>query len=160
MNRNRIDALTAQFEALYQGEPWLGEAFTKKLGDLDESQVFTRPMPNVHSVGEIISHLVAWRNDIVHRLQGNPRQLFMESPDNWTTNQELQSKGWEVLKERLANSQQALVTLLGDYDDSFLEQVDKHSSTNETFEYLLEGLLHHDCYHLGQIGLIITILAK
>ncbi|MEM9672820.1 MAG: DinB family protein [Bacteroidota bacterium] len=160
MNRNRINALIDQFEALYQGEPWLDETFVKKLENLDESRAFTRPMPNVHSVGEIISHLVAWRNDIVHRLQGNPRQLFMESPDNWTTNQELQSEGWKALKERFATNQQALIALLRERDDSFLNQVDEHSSTNETFEYLLEGLVHHDCYHLGQIGLIITILAQ
>ncbi|WKN43403.1 DinB family protein [Tunicatimonas pelagia] len=158
MNRTYTNALANQFEAIYEGEPWLDETFAKKLNGLTETQAFTRPSSNLRSVAEIISHLIAWRNDVLHRLQGNPRQVSMESSTNWPDREELQSVGWRTLKLQLAENQESLLALLRANDDEFLNQVDEHSSENETFGYLIEGLLHHDCYHLGQIGLIIKLL--
>lgn len=45
--------------------------------------------------------------------------------------------------------------LIENEPDDFLEReyVDGYK-----FKYLLEGLIHHDLYHLGQIGIVIKFL--
>lgn len=32
--------------------------------------------------------------------------------------------------------------------------------TDYNFHYLIEGIIHHDLYHLGQIGVTIKLLRK
>lgn len=160
MNRTCIDALANQFESIYRGEPWLDETFAKKLGSLSETQAFARPLPMLHSVAEIISHLLVWRNEVIHRLQGNPAQLSVNHPANWKDSEELKTEGWEILQQQFDDSQERLLTLLRENDDSFLEQEYKQSTATDPYRYYLEGLLHHDCYHPGQVGLIIKMLSE
>lgn len=67
----------------------------------------------------------------------------------------LQKKGWENLKAEFYQSQKELIELIEVENDDFLE---KEYSSGYSFKYLLEGLIHHDLYHLGQIGIVIKFL--
>jgi hypothetical protein len=42
-------------------------------------------------------------------------------------------------------------------NDNFLESEYKEG---RSFDYIVEGIIHHDIYHLGQIGLVISLLNK
>ena len=59
--KNTIHNLTRQLSEAIDGEPWIDETFSKKLSSLSEEQAFTRPLPSVHSVAELVSHLLEWR---------------------------------------------------------------------------------------------------
>lgn len=59
----------------------------------------------MHSVAEIISHLVEWRKEVLSRLQGNPRGLEMTDAANWRGNAELKEKSWKKLLKEFYNSQ-------------------------------------------------------
>lgn len=79
--------------------------------------------------------------------------LTNESPENWRDLEHLQQTGWPQLYTNFKQSQQQLMNLLDSKDDAFLnEQLD---NTNLTREYFVAGLLHHDLYHLGQMGFIL-----
>ena len=47
-------------------------------------------------------------------------------------------------------------------NDDFLEETYFDGDFKDTFSYawLLQGMLHHDIYHLGQIGYIVKFLKK
>jgi hypothetical protein len=66
----------------------------------------------------------------------------------------LKKKGWGNLVDEFNQSQKELINLLESQNDVFLDN--KYQDNN--FDYLLEGIIHHDVYHLGQIGLVISIL--
>jgi hypothetical protein len=84
------------------------------------------------------------------------RTELMNSPDDWKNNIELEAYGWTNLKEAFYNSRFELIHLLEDRDDAYLET--KFLDAEYNFHYLIEGIIQHDLYHLGQIGITIKLL--
>ena len=154
MKQTIINNLIEQLVEIEKGSPWLDETFEKKLTAITDDNAFIRPLPGMHSIAEIMSHLVIWRFEIISRLQGNDRNLWESSPENWKSNEELQTRGWNDLINKFNESQIQLISMLKTKEDSFLNT--KYKDRN--FQYLLEGFLHHDLYHLGQIGLVNKML--
>lgn len=151
-----LDNIRKQLRDVESADLWLDENFEKKLANISEDIAFTRPIPDLHSAAELISHLIVWRRVNISRLNGNTVDMPVEHPDNWKTNDELRSIGWENLQKDFYQSQQEVITLLEGKDDAWLETISTHYGKN--FRYLLDGLTHHDFYHLGQLGLTIKFL--
>lgn len=156
MNNTMIQNLVKQLQNVQDGDLWLDETFSKKIDRLQEEQAFTRPIPELHSVAEIVSHLLEWRKSCIKKLQGQESSLTMESPDNWKSNDELKKIGWKKLKEDFYASQYHLIRIIEVKDDTFLDQV--YRDTAYTNHYFLEGMIHHDLYHLGQVGIAVKLL--
>jgi len=152
---SRIQSYLIQFQQVFNGNPWLDESFAKKLDNLSETQAFVQSPGNNHSVAEVVSHLVEWRTEIIRRLAHNSsdRRLTEESPQNWKPLTELQQTGWQQLYAGFKQSQVQLLDLFENKVDFFLEEQLGNTAFNK--EYFVAGLLHHDLYHLGQIGLIL-----
>lgn len=152
---SRIQSYLIQFQQVFNGNPWLDESFAKKLDNLSETQAFVQSPGNNHSVAEVVSHLVEWRMEIIRRLAHNSseRRLTEESPQNWKPLRELQQTGWQQLYADFKQSQVQLLDLFENKVDFFLEEQLGDTTFNK--EYFVAGLLHHDLYHLGQIGLIL-----
>lgn len=155
MNNTMVQNLVKQLQDVQDGDIWLDETFSKKIDDIQEEQAFTRPIPEMHSVAEIVSHLLEWRKSCIKKLQGEESSLTMKSPDNWKSNDALKKVGWKKLKEDFYASQYHLIRIIEIKDDDFLYQV--YEDTH-TYHYFLEGMIHHDLYHLGQIGIAIKLL--
>ena len=155
MGDKLIRNIVQQFKDIQSQEIWLDENFEKKIEGISADQPFHRPLPQLHSVAELISHLLEWRKESIRKLTGGGAKLRVESPENWRTNEELRLIGWEKLKSEFYNSQTELTELIQDKTDDYLEN--KYDG-EYTFKYLIEGLIHHDLYHLGQIGITIKFL--
>jgi len=151
-----IQNLVKQLQDVQDGDCWLDETFLKKIDDLSEEQAFTRPISGMHSVAELVSHLLEWRENCIKKLQGQDSTLTMESPENWKSNDELRERGWKKLKDDFYASQYHLIRLIEVKDDDFLQQ--PYQDSSYTYRYFLEGMIHHDLYHLGQIGISVKFL--
>lgn len=149
----RIQSYIQQLQQVFNGNPWLDESFAKKLDGLTEAQAFAQAPDNNHSVAQVVSHLVEWRKEIFRRFIDNSSKRKLTQENNWKSNQELQQAGWHKLYDDFKGSHHQLIELLESKDDFFLgEQL---GDTAFDKEYFITGLLHHDLYHLGQIGLIL-----
>lgn len=155
MENKLVQNIIKQLKDILDQDIWLDENFHKKWESISDRQAFERPLPEMHSVGELISHLIVWRLEIIKRLQGHRSSLTDKSPENWKTNDELRSIGWLNLKNEFINSQHVLIQLLADKNDQYLEN---ELPDGSKFHYLIEGLIHHDLYHLGQLGITIKYL--
>jgi uncharacterized damage-inducible protein DinB len=155
MNNRLARSFMHQLQNSLNGDLWVGETFSGKLDQVDNDQAFVRPVFNVHSIAELVSHLLEWRLSVMNILRGGEPTLSMDSPMNWRDNQELKNIGWQSLLAVFNSSQQALIDLLSTQDDYFLDRI---AVDGRSYEYYLEGLIHHDMYHLGQIGLVIKML--
>ncbi len=148
---------SSQLESLFNGRPWLDETLLKKTHKLSSHQAFQRPYPSVHSVAEILAHMMAWRQVLINRLEGNyAYQIQMQSSQDWPSMQQLQALGWDALQQQLADNQARLIELLAEQSDEILAI--PYNEQGHTFDYLLNGIIQHDLYHLGQIGLVISML--
>jgi uncharacterized damage-inducible protein DinB len=155
MSQVLIKNIIRQLYELQDGSSWFDQCFKDKIGGLTEMEAFTRPHSGVHSVAEHVSHILEWRKECLMRFSDHKREL-MHSPDDWKDNTVLKDAGWEQLKNRLYESTAALIQALEHKDDTYLET--RFRDTDYNFHYLIEGIIHHDLYHLGQIGITIKLL--
>ncbi len=137
MNNTLINHLVSQLEEILDQDIWLDENFHKKIGSLTEKEVFIRPIPKLHSVAELISHLLEWKKEAIQRLLGKGVNMSENSPENWLSNEVLQQKGWEKLKEDFYRVHHQLIQLIKYENDPYL---DKEYAKGKSFKYLLDGI--------------------
>ena len=156
MNSKVVENIIGQLRDIQSGITWYDDNFEKKIASLAEEKAFERPIPEIHSVAELISHIWVWRMDTIKKFKGLQSNLTIESSENWKSNEELRIIGWEKLKSDLTKSQIELTNLLADKTDDYLEN-NKYEG-KYSLKYMVEGIIHHDLYHLGQIGITIKLL--
>ena len=152
-----IKNIVRQLHEIQEGSLWFDQYFKDKIGGLSDADALTRPIPQIFSVAEHVSHMLEWRKECMIRFKGLKTEL-MNSPDDWKTNDELGKIGWTELRNSFYNSQAELIRLMESEDDSYLET--SFLDTDYNFHYLIEGIIFHDLYHLGQIGVTIKLLKK
>ncbi|NDV43392.1 DinB family protein [Flagellimonas sediminis] len=157
-----IQYTIAQFEEIQDGYPWVGNSFASKLADVDADLVFKRPLEGLHSIAETISHLTFWRKEALLKIKTGQGSKTDDCPENWLPNDILKQKGWEQIQKEYDDTLKELITLLKNKEDAFLSQTyyDIDFKGDYTYSFLVNGMLHHDVYHLGQLGLIIKFLKE
>ncbi len=152
-----INDLIRQINELHYGSLWFDQSFNDKVGTLTDEEVFAQPHPQLHSVAEHVSHMFEWRKECILRFEGGKREL-MEMPEDWKTNEELKQIGWQKLKDVFNESRFELIRLIEGKDDEYLKTPFRDYEYN--YHYLIEGILQHDIYHMGQIGITLKLLKQ
>lgn len=154
-----IQEIIRQLQEIQEAKIWIGESFTKKLNMVDETEVFTRPLPDLHSIAEIISHLTTWRKETILKIRTGKGSLTDNSKENWLTNDILIEVGWSEILKQYKYTLLELITILENKEDHFLAEKYYDNDYNGMYDYrfVLNGILHHDIYHLGQLGIIIKL---
>jgi len=150
-----VNDIIRQLNEIQDGSLWFDQCFKEKTGNLSEAEALARPVPEVHSVAEHISHIIEWRKEALLRFK-QQRTDLMNSPEDWKDNAVLKSIGWASLKNEFYESTAALISILQDKNDDWLKT--KFQDEEYTFHYIIEGIIQHDLYHLGQIGVTIKLL--
>ncbi|MGB5229527.1 DinB family protein [Eudoraea sp.] len=161
MNK-QINLTIRQLSEVHNGPIWAGQSYAKKLSQLKGNEMFIRPLPAVHSIAEIIAHIISWRKDTILKLKTGKGELTDAHPEVWRSNEELKAIGWDKIREEDNKTLLELLELLKDKDDTFLDEYyyDPEFEGNYPYSFVLEGMLHHDIYHLGQIGLVIKLIKE
>ena len=155
-----IQHIIQQLEDIQEGKLWIGSNYKSKLNQVQEQDFFKRPIEDLHSVAEILSHLTLWREEAVLKINTGKGSKTDACEENWLPNDQLKLKGVETIKSDYNNSLKEIIRLLQQKDDSFLQQeyYDTDFKGNYTYQWLLNGMIQHDIYHLGQLGIIIKFL--
>ena len=155
-----INHLVQQFNNVHRGRNWFGQSYLVKLSDVDDSKFFERPQPDIHSIAEIICHGTAWRNDAVVKIRTAKGELTEISEFDWPVLDKLQERGWAEIYKEYEESIDAFIRALEDKDDEFLttEYHDPEFGGSFPLSFTINGILQHDIYHLGQIGLVAKML--
>ncbi len=145
-----------------KGKVWIGATYQGKLKGIDEDNAFIRPLPDLHSVAEIISHLTTWQKETILKIQKGEGSLTDDCEENWYSNERLKPSGWAALWNEYQTSLTTLIELLKSKDDSFLDEVyyDTDFKGHYPYSFVINGMLHHNLYHLSQLGIIVKYLKK
>jgi len=153
MNEKIQKLITTSIES-FEGNPWLGDSLMTKLKGIDFNLVNKRLPNSNNSIALIVQHLINWRIFMIEKLEEN--HLFdieLNSTEDWTEITIKNKQEWIRLLDNLIATQNKLIKKLKHKNnDSFLYK--KTSGREYNFEYLIEGIIQHDTYHCGQIGLI------
>lgn len=157
-SNKEIKNYVKQFSELYEGDNWTDENFIKKIDALDDNIPFKQPIAGKHSVAEVLWHCIFWRRVILKRMLGDwSFGKDNEDEQNFLSLELLKERGWENLKLDFADSNKMIIEFLNSKTDEFLEYIYPNGYSSR---YMIEGLIAHDYYHLGQIGLIVSLLKK
>jgi len=129
----------------FEGEAWHGPNVIASLSKIPENKVNDR-IGNSHSIIELVSHIVSWRNFVLEKLKDN---LTYDVTDEMNFPS---SSSWPEALMNLQESQGDLLAALSSFDEKRLHTI--VPGRKYTYYKLLHGIVHHDLYHLGQIVMI------
>lgn len=139
------------------GEAWHGPAVETLLAGVDASLAAARPVPGVHSIWEILQHMTVWLETIRRRLEEG-RAIQPTAEEDWPPVPDTGEAAWRQLLERHRRAAEELRRLIAGLDDAHLEQ---GVAGKEYDAYvMLHGIIQHELYHAGQIGLLKRALAR
>lgn len=155
-----MNTIINQLCDVQDGKNWMGSNFNKKLVHITEDSAFIRPIPNLHSVAEIISHLTTWRKETILKIKTGKGSITDDAEENWLSKDKLEEISWDTILSSYHNTLSELIALLETKDDRFLKEkyCDTDFKDHYEYQFVIYGMLHHDIYHLGQLGIIIKFL--
>ncbi len=160
MTRRKTQNIIDQLEEIHSGKPWMGPNYKKRLERIKEENCFVRPLPELHSVAEILSHLTFWRKEANMKIKTGNGSQTDDAEGNWLSIEKLQKMGWDKIKTEYLQSLKEQIDLLSEREDKFLNETyfDPDFKGHFTYQWLLDGMIQHDAYHLGQLGIILKLL--
>jgi uncharacterized damage-inducible protein DinB len=145
-----------QLDRAFTGEAWHGPALLEILAGVDAKTAFSHPIPNAHSIWELIFHISAWENAILRRMQGEGVEL--EGTDNFPDIQEKSERAWEEALGNLHRTHVELLKAIAAMPDSRLAA--QVPGRDHNFYVTLHGAVQHAIYHAGQIALMKKLLER
>ena len=155
MNKE-IQYLVSQLQESFNGDPWFGRNAEKLLGEVTETLAFQKPNGQ-HSIAELVWHMVNWREFVISRFKKDEtKDLHYFEANDWRQLDHSDRSLWQHGLQKLNETQELLINILQDQTDSILDKIVEE----RTYSYrnLLNGIVQHDIYHLGQIAYLVKFL--
>jgi uncharacterized damage-inducible protein DinB len=152
MQKTETQKLVSLLKRSYDRGAWHGPSVKETLETITPEMSSLR-LPNTHSIIELVSHMTTWRKFVIQKLQGNDYKVTDEM--NFPT-----QHNWGKAIEDLEETQAQLLTLVEKFPIEKLGELVPHPEAKYTFYTMINGIIHHDLYHTGQIILISKAAAK
>lgn len=148
ISKNLQDTLT--------GTPWYGRSMYSFLDEVDPTTVFINPDEKGHALIELLYHIITWGQFVQSRLEEDwAKDMVYYDQFDW---REIDPTihTWRNGVKELKETNQRILDLLAKADDSLLEGPVAHRKYN--VDFLLEGYIQHNIYHLGQMFYVKKLL--
>ncbi len=161
MNKE-VQSIARTIQNILNGQPWYGRAVYEILTEVDVSKVYTKPNGTEHSLIELLYHINTWAEFTLKRIEGTK-----EEDVGAAEKKDLIAIGWREIDPaihtwengvaELKSLHEKIIALLQTKDDVFLKEIVDHHQYN--FRFLLNGLIQHNIYHLGQTAYLNKLLS-
>lgn len=142
--------IVSQLKAAFDGEAWHGPAFMEVLDGIDAKTAAAHPIPQAHSIWELVLHVAAWESLISRRIHGEA--LMPSDDENFPSAREVTEAGWREALQRLRSTHATLIELVSALKESRLN--DRVPGKDYDLRFMLTGAVQHAAYHGGQISLL------
>lgn len=151
--RDKVELLMKKIEKVYSGSPWYGNSIKSILNDIDSKTALTKAAGNIHTIAELVAHIIAWHEFVISKIKGdNDFRMPQKLSFDWRRVDKNEKTAWNSLLDALEINQSEILSTLKKLDDDFLKLPVRRRRYN--IEFLIEGSIQHDIYHLGQISLL------
>jgi uncharacterized damage-inducible protein DinB len=149
--------LSEQIRLAHYGPAWHGAALAENLDAVTAEQAASRPLPDAHSIWELVLHLTGWSREVARRLEGGEPGPPAEG--DWPAVGRVSEEAWARARAALGEAHAALVAAVESFPEArWRDRVggerDAPLGTGVSYAAMVTGLLQHDAYHGGQIGLL------
>jgi hypothetical protein len=148
---NSEPALIAhQLRRAFEGDAWHGPALLELLEGMDAATAAARPLPDVHSIWELVLHIAVWDDAACRRLAGKKYQP--EGTANFPLVPRPTEAAWRKAVAHTKHTHNVLVKTVAGLPESRLW--DRVPGKKYDFYFMLHGIAQHELYHAGQIAIL------
>jgi len=152
---NEIERIVGQMEQAHIGNPWTDRPFERILEGVTHAEASARPIPDAHSIWEIILHLETAQELIVDLVREETRPF--EPGDEWPPVDDDSPAAWAETMDRFFAGEAEVRDVVSEGVSE--DQLDKPFREGGSSAYNnLHGYIQHACYHGGQIGMLKMLL--
>jgi uncharacterized damage-inducible protein DinB len=145
--------LADQIRRALEGEAWHGDSLLELLAGVTAAQAAAKPIPNAHSIWELLLHISAWDGAVLRRTGG--AAVTLSDEENFPSIKDTSEAAWKKAKEAVRQTHDDLVKAVSGFPDSRLnEQVPGKTERYYNFYYMFSGIVQHELYHAGQIAFL------
>ncbi len=156
--KKSINEFIRKYEKVYSGGPWYGDPITKIMKEIYPQAAFIKAGDKTHTIAELTAHIIGWREFALSRLEGNNYfKISQKETFNWKRFDKNEKTAWKSLLKELDKNQKKIISILGKKNDEFLDM--PVPGRKYKMKFLIEGIIQHDIYHLGQIAMLKKLLS-
>jgi len=145
--------LADQIRRAYEGDAWHGDSVMELLADVNAAAASARPIKKAHTIWEILLHIAAWDDAVVRRIGG--AAVALSDEQNFPPVKDTSEAAWRKTVEQVKRTHDQLVKAVAAFPDSRLQDP-VPGKTQKYYDhfYMFSGVVQHELYHAGQIGLL------
>jgi uncharacterized damage-inducible protein DinB len=153
---NEVQSIVSNLQNTLDGTPWYGRPVYEMLEEINPKIVYTRPNKHSHSLIDLLYHMNTWAEFTLKRIEGEkePDMAAFEELD-WRPI-DPKTHTWKKGLSSFKSTHKKIIQLLKKKDDSFLEGKVDYRKYN--FRFLINGMVQHNIYHIGQIAYLKKLL--
>lgn len=140
-----------QLERSFEGDAWHGSSLSEILCCITVEQAASRPIPDAHSIWEIVLHTSVWQRTVRQRLQGTPI-VSLPDHEDWPPVDDTSPGAWSAAVAELRSEYEKLREEAEKWRGRDLEE--RTEGQRYTVYEMLHGVIQHNLYHAGQIALL------
>ena len=145
-----IERIVDQLRRAWSGEAWHGPAISEILSDVDAAKAAARPIPEAHSIWELVLHMTSDRIVAERLTQWHGRDTT--PAENFPPVNDVNEKAWKAAREGLHETHRKLEAVISAWPESRLD--DKVPDKPYSVYVMLHGVVQHQLYHAGQIAIL------
>ncbi len=153
--KHEITSIIENFQEVMQGNPWFGRSVYAVLDDVNPANAHKKTRGDAHTMAELLYHMLTWSAFTLARLNGDKDMDLDTSEELDWREIDPGEHTWEQGLADYKKTYQLIIAALQKKDDKFLDTTVDFRSYD--FRFLLNGLVQHNIYHLGQISYIRTL---
>ncbi|MEZ4421769.1 MAG: DinB family protein [Gemmatimonadota bacterium] len=148
------EILADQIGRAVRGGAWHGPSVGEVLAGVSAEDAAAHPIPDAHSIWEIVLHLIGGYTLVLRRLGGERLQLSPQ--EAWPPVTEVSAAAWRESQDALGQLNERLQSAVRAFPSQRLS--DELGSGFEAYVQFC-GAPQHDAYHAGQIVMLKKALA-
>ena len=152
------EQLLQSLERVLDGNPWYGNSIISALDKITaENMGHAVQTVNGKSVPEYLLHMISCQDFVLEKLRGNKSlDIELGSEQDWPKNNSPSDDSWSKLIIQFKNQNSQILNEVKSRSESDFDQLVPGKSY--TLSLMIEGLIHHNIYHLGQIVILSKLL--
>lgn len=148
--RNESAGIADQLQRAFYGTAWHGPAVMELLEDVDAATAVAKPIPNVHSIWELLLHIRVWDSAALTRLEGLKCQPTGDA--NFPPVLKANAAAWRKAVAEAKRTHDRLVKIVAGLSDNRLRN--RVPGKRYDFYHMLHGITQHELYHAGQMAIL------
>lgn len=148
--------LVQSWTKAYDEEGWY-PPLKDALEGLSADEADHKPSPGLHSIRELVNHILYYKERFLHRLKGEEYSPAYETNDETFTEMppDYVNESWDDQVARMGNVHREIGKIIAELEESDLDR-----SAPDPIGAQILDLAFHDAYHTGQIILLRKMLER